>query len=186
MEHVEVMFGGKSFYKVLGTSPVAGTGGPLYTYTVYIQKGLGLPRLKTAERIDKTLADPRGWTRTGRVRFQRVEAGAGTDCFLAAPDQVDYLCQPLDTAGEVSCCIGRNVVLNVKRWREAVPHWEGSLLSYRQMVISHEFGHRAEQHHRYCVDSPVPGVCPVMQQMTYGLQGCRENSWPLDAEVASL
>jgi hypothetical protein len=182
-ESAEYM-GGEFWKVVAGTpGPVVGSDGRLFRYTVFLQKGLGLARLRAARRIDVTLADARGWAR-GSVRFQRVAEGADTDVLVAFPRMVDKLCAPLQTLGEVSCCQGRRVVINIERWRYAVPHWPGSVLTYRQMLINHEFGHRVGQGHRRC---PGPGgVNPVMVQMTYGLQGCRANSWPLDEEIASL
>jgi hypothetical protein len=127
------------------------------------------------------LADRRGWIRGGRVAFQRVSSGANTQVLLAHPETVDALCYPLNTEGEVSCCQGTRVVLNVKRWRFGVPHWTGRLKTYRQMVVNHEFGHRIGKPHRWCQTPGEPAA--VMQQQTYSLQGCRENSWPLDYEL---
>jgi len=176
-----IEFAGKEFFKMSGETEIFGDDGPLFQYTVYIQNGIGVDRKRATRRIDVTLADPRSWIRSGNVRFQRVDEGADTDCFIAGPNVVDILCAPLKTEGKVSCCMGRNVVLNVLRWMNAVPHWTGSLNTYRQMVINHEFGHRIGRGHGYC---PGPGkLAPVMQQQTYGLQGCRENSWPLDSEL---
>ena len=92
---------------------------------------------------------------------------------LATPETVDRLCYPLHTEGEVSCCVGSKVVVNLDRWENAVPHWDGSLRSYRRMLVCHEVGHRIGQGHRYC---PGAGqLAPVMQQQTYGLQGCRRD-----------
>ena len=81
----------------------------------------------------------------------------------------------------MSCCQGRKVVINVLRWKAAVEHWTGSAASYRQMLINHEFGHRIGKGHENC--SGQRELAPVMQQQTYGLQGCRANSWPLDHEL---
>ena len=176
-------FAGKPFRRAAGGTEIMGTGGPLFTYTIYVQEGLGLKRSDVARRIDNTLGDERGWTRGGGVRFQRVEDGV-TPVVLCEPDVVDELCAPLDTAGEVSCCIHGRVVLNVVRWKKGVPHWTGNLRSYREALIQHEWGHRIGQGHRYCAGPGQPH--PIMQQFTYGLQGCRCNSWPLDYEVESL
>ena len=62
--------------------------------------------------------DPRrqGQLPAGRGRQHQV--------LLAHPETVDKLCHPLDTDGEVSCCQGTKVVINVKRWRTA-SHWTG-------------------------------------------------------------
>ena len=182
MDFKAVEYNGKQFWKIVtGTpGPVIGDDGPLFKYTVYVQHGLGLHRARVARRIDVTLADARGWTR-GAVRFQRVAEGADTDVLVAGPHTVDALCAPLKTEGEVSCCQGRKVVINVLRWRNAVAHWTGSVLSYRQMLINHEFGHRIGKGHQNCGGGGR--LAPVMQQQTYGLQGCRANPWPLDHEL---
>lgn len=175
---------GKSFWLVPGKTPVVGDG-KLFTYTVYIERGLtskyGVKTSYVAKMIDNTLADQRSWVRGGKVAFQRVEKGANTICLLASPDTVDILCKPLNTEGKVSCCVDNKVVLNVVRWKEAVPHWKTGLRTYRQMVINHEFGHRVGNGHHSCPGSGKKA--PVMLQQTYGLQGCVENSWPLDSEL---
>jgi hypothetical protein len=173
-------FAGKEFRMAEGRSEVMGSSGPLFTYSVFVQKGLGFRVTDVARRVDRTLGDERGWTRGGGVRFQRTEDGT-TPVLLCAPDVVDALCAPLDTAGEVSCCIHGRVVLNVKRWRSAVPHWTRTTRAYREALINHEWGHRIGKGHGYC---PGPGQRhPAMMQFTYGLQGCKENSWPLDSEI---
>jgi hypothetical protein len=180
MEIVIERFAGKDFYLVLGGTPVVGTKGTLFQYTIYVQRGLGLVRADVASRIDRTLADKRGWIR-GNVRFQRVEKGAGTIVFVADPETTDKLCAPLRTEGKVSCCRDNYVVINVDRWKTAVPHWTGSVHTYRQMLINHEMGHRIGHGHLRCEGAGK--LAPVMQQQTYGLQGCKENSWPLDSEI---
>lgn len=95
---------------------------------------------------------------------------------------VDRLCAPLNTNGYVSCTQGSSVILNLNRWRYAVPHFK-SRLEYRRMLTNHEIGHRLGQGHRYC--SGARNTAPVMQQQTYGLQGCKSNPWPLDFEAGS-
>ena len=137
-------------------------------------------RKAVARQIDATLADPRGWTR-GRVRFQRVIEGADTDCLLCSPAVTDNLCAPLKTEGKVSCCNGRRVVINVDRWKNRRPPFPDVRRGYRHMLVNHEFGHRIGNSHRYCQGEGK--AAPVMQQQTYGLQGCRANSWPLDYEL---
>lgn len=180
-------FGGQRFYMSNGTTSVRGTGGPIYNYRVGIQKvGLGLSMPYVADFIDYVLGHTRyGWTKNGRVRFRRVEDNPGTFILIALPDTVDTLCYPLETKGEVSCRNGRNVILNVERWRHGVPHYESAgIVNYRKMLINHEMGHRIGQKHRTCPGSGQRA--PVMQQQTYGMQGCALNWWPLDVEVASL
>lgn len=155
--------------------------GQLYTYTVYVERATKMKPGPFAEHVAVILSDRRGWIRGGKVAFQRVGKGAGTQVILATPATVDKLCAPLQTEGKVSCCNGARVVVNVDRWLYAVPHWTGTLKTYRQMLINHEMGHRIGHGHRMC---PGDGkLAPVMQQQTYGLQGCRANSWPLPEEL---
>lgn len=173
---------GWQFQRVRSDSPRVGTG-QLFSYTAYVEKGTGVDPVAFAEEVDAILADKRGWIRGGKVAFQRLASGraSNTQLVLATPDMVDKLCAPLDTEGEVSCCQGTKVVVNVLRWKNAVPHWTGRVKTYRQMLICHEFGHRLGKGHGYC-----PGQdqrAPVMQQQTYGLQGCKANSWPLASEL---
>ena len=171
---------GLPFKRVLGSSPRAGTG-QLYTYTVYVEAGIDINPEGFAAKVEMILGDKRGWIRGGKVAFKRVSKYAGTQLVLAKPDTVDKLCYPLQTEGEVSCCNGTKVVVNVERWMKAVPHWPGSVKTYRQMLVNHEMGHRIGNGHRSC---PGEGqLAPVMQQQTYGLQGCKANSWPLASEL---
>lgn len=166
---------------VNGPSAQVGWGPALFRYTIYVEAGIRIKRQKFGAKVDSILADERGWIRGGKVSFQRVDIGAGTQIILARPESVDKLCWPLKTEGVVSCNQGTKVVINLERWREGVPHWRGPIRTYRQMLINHEMGHRIGQSHRYC---PGAGkLAPVMQQQTYGFQGCVENSWPLDSEL---
>jgi hypothetical protein len=172
------------FLRVLGESTKAGTSSNLYTYTAYVERGLPVNKLEFVAEVHAILADKRGWTRSGKYSFKRVPRYGNTQLVLATPATVDKLCAPLRTEGKVSCNQGSKVVINIDRWLQAVPHWleaGGSVHTYRQMVINHEFGHRIGQNHRYC---PGAGLkAPVMQQQTYGFQGCRRNSWPLSTEL---
>ena len=173
--------GGLPFIKVLDDGEVVGWGSALYTYSVYIEAGTTWRPRTFARRVHQILADERGWIRGGKVSFQRVEQGATTWIVLAKPQTTDALCAPLQTLGEVSCCLNGRVVLNVERWKHAVPHWTGSVRTYRQYLVGHEMGHRLGKRHAFC---PGAGeLSPVMAQQTYGLSGCRENSWPLDSEL---
>lgn len=169
--------------RVPGTTAQTGSG-RLYRYQVFIEQGIAIDRTEVAGKIDEVLAGSQGWSRSGRVAFQRVSRDANTRVILATPDRVDALCAPLRTRGRVSCRRGNNVVVNLSRWRYAVGHWPGSVNTYRTMVINHEVGHRIGFGHSRC---PKRGArAPVMQQQTYSLQGCRANWWPLAGEIQGL
>jgi hypothetical protein len=166
---------------VPGTTGRVGTSSNLYRYTIYVETGLQVQRKRFGRAVDDILGDPRGWIRGNKVSFQRVNVGAGTTIILARGESVDALCYPLQTEGEVSCCVGGKVVINLERWRKGVPHWTGKIHTYRQMLVNHEIGHRIGKSHDYCAG---PGkLAPCMMQQTYGLQSCIENSWPLDYEL---
>ena len=158
-------------------------GGRSYSYAVYVEKGLKVDREAFARRVGATLTDRRGWTRTGRVSFRQVPkaTSANTRVILASPRLVDRLCAPLATQGYVSCTQGASLILNLNRWRSAVPHWNRSREDYRRMLVNHEMGHRIGHGHRNC--AAAGNHAPVMQQQTYGLQGCKANPWPTDSEA---
>lgn len=173
---------GLPFLRILGEGEKVGHG-LLYTYTVYVERPCRSRAHSFAAAVERTLADERGWIKSGRVAFQRVPKNGGTQLVLATPETVDKLCAPLETDGYVSCCMGHKVVINYQRWMYAVPHWP-NLITYRQMLINHEFGHRIGQGHRVCTEGGKRA--PVMQQQTYSLQGCRANAWPLRSELESV
>lgn len=129
---------------------------------------------------DAALGDAaRGWIANGSVRLQRINdpAQANIRIVIEPPAVVDYYCGQvgLDTEGWVSCWDGRRTNLNSDRWFYATGQIT-DLSVYRTYLVNHEFGHGLGYGHQYC---PAPGaLAPVMQQQTYGLQGCRANGWP--------
>lgn len=159
--------------------------GRRYDYSVHVERGIKVDRKGFAADLADTLGHRRGWTRGGSVRFRQVESAGAADTrlILAGPRLVDRLCAPLATRGYVSCTQGSTVVLNLNRWRHAVPHWNRSRRSYRRMLVNHEIGHRLGLGHRSCSGSGRRA--PVMQQQTYGLGGCKANPWPLRSELRS-
>ena len=160
---------------------VPGTAGPTgpgtrMTYRLEIEGGLPLDGAAVAAQVQRTLTDPRGWQPIEHVAFVRTPGPASFELILASPAMVDRLCYPLDTIGELSCRNGNRVILNAKRWVDAVPWYRGHLDDYRAYLVNHEVGHRLGHGHEGC---PAPGApAPVMVQQSKSLYGCAPNSWP--------
>lgn len=155
-----------------------GSGGPIVPVAVDIEAGLPIDHDSTRREIVSILADPRGWTAHGTVRFRLVDdpADAEVRVRIASPATVDRRCSPLRTSGRLSCRNGDSLHLNSDRWMGATSFWSAPLGEYRAYLINHEMGHFLGHGHQDC-----PGLgaaAPVMQQQTKSLQGCRPNGWP--------
>jgi hypothetical protein len=161
--------------------PVAGTGGPLLRYRVGVETEAGVPLAEFAAAVEAILADPRSWTAGGTLRLQRVSGAAGFDftVLLASPVLSEAMCREdgLRTQRYTSCRLsdGR-VVINSDRWLTGVPDYGAPLVEYRAYVINHEVGHQLGHQHELCPRAGVPA--PVMQQQTFGLDGCTPYGWP--------
>ncbi len=159
-----------------GSTPVGS--GRIYRYLVVVEEGAGVNPDGFAAAVERTLAEPRGWTASRRWGFQRVSGGSSdVTVHLATPKTTDRLCDGVgvETRGEVSCRGGRTVVINLGKWLNGVPHYN-SLDEYRHMVVNHEMGHFLGHGHVKCGRSGTPA--PVMQRQTFGLEGCTQNPWP--------
>lgn len=158
-----------------GKGDVAGKG-PLKRYAVQVEEGLPGKPVDFADAVEQVLGDPRSWGNDGDMSFQRVGStdDAEIRVTLASPKTVDKLCAPLSTNGLVSCTQGKHVIINQNRWVSGVPHFKGDLDTYRIYVVNHEVGHALGHGH---VDCNGGGPAPVMQQQTFGLQGCKKNGW---------
>lgn len=172
-----VLAGDGSMSTVPGTGAVLGGAGPLTTFDVMVEGGLGLDGTQFAAYVEQILADPRGWTAGGQRTFQRTGDGqAAMHILLVSPQHVESFCPGYGTEGYTSCRFEDRVVINLARWSTGVPDYAGYLWDYRQYVINHEVGHYLGFDH---VDCPGPGLkAPVMQQQTLGLNGCERNPWP--------
>lgn len=128
--------------------------------------------------VEEILADRRGWWRAG-LDIVRVDSGGDFTVILASPQEVDNaheVCSP-----EYSCRVGDEVYINDHNWRNGTEAWTASIGSYRQYLVTHEVGHWLGLGHYDC---PGQGQrAPVMQQQSIDMQGCVENSWPLDWEI---
>jgi hypothetical protein len=160
-----------------GSAPVGA--GRVLRYLVNVEIGSNESPPDFAAAVEKTLADPRGWTVNRRWAFQRVSTGPSDfTVHLTTSATTMQMCDRygIRTQGEVSCRVGRNVVINLKRWRLAVPWYSDALTEYRHMVVNHEVGHFLGHGHALC---PAAGkLAPVMQRQSFGLQGCQRNAWP--------
>lgn len=160
---------------VPGTGRRAGTG-PVRTYLVEVEGGLGVDAAAFAREVEQTLADRRSWTGDGQRAMQRVDGRADVRIALASPVTVDRLCAPLRTDGRYSCAVGDRAVLNAGRWLTGATAYEGRLPDYRDYLVNHEVGHVLGARHTDC---PGAGqVAPVMLQQTLGLDGCLPGPWP--------
>ncbi|MEV4823516.1 DUF3152 domain-containing protein [Micromonospora sp. NPDC049274] len=163
-----------------GGTTVHGTDGPLRRYRVVVERGSGQSADAFATRVDEVLADRRSWIASGELRVQRVADAQIADftVYLATPVTSERMCAEggLTTERYTSCRLPGQVIINLARWQEAVPDYGAPLETYRTYVINHEVGHEFGEEHEAC---PGPGEpAPVMQQQTYGLQGCVANAWP--------
>lgn len=153
--------------------------GRIYRYLVVVEDDAGVPPEEFATAVERTLAEPRGWTASKRWGFQRVSGGASdVTVYLATPATTDRLCAGVgvQTRGEVSCRGGRTVVINLRRWLTGVPHYADALDDYRHMVVNHEMGHFLGHGHVRCGQAGT--LAPVMQQQTFSLRGCLRNPYP--------
>ncbi|MGR6322253.1 DUF3152 domain-containing protein [Micromonospora soli] len=172
--------GAGSFAAADGRSPVRGYDGPLRRYRVEVERDSGQDADGFAATVDAVLGDPRSWIASGELRVQRVTEAAAADftIYLATPATSERMCAEggLITERFTSCRLPGQVIINLARWMEAVPDYGTSLEAYRTYVINHEVGHEFGEVHQAC---PGPGrPAPVMQQQTYGLDGCVANAWP--------
>ncbi|MEV4658135.1 DUF3152 domain-containing protein [Micromonospora sp. NPDC049301] len=163
-----------------GGTEVHGEDGPLRRYRVAVERGTGQDADAFAATVDEVLADPRSWIASGELRVQRVADAAAADftIYLATPVTSEQMCAEggLTTERYTSCRLPGQVIINLARWLEAVPDYGAALETYRTYVINHEVGHEFGEEHEAC---PGPGEpAPVMQQQTYGLEGCVANAWP--------
>ncbi|MFE3144137.1 DUF3152 domain-containing protein [Streptomyces scopuliridis] len=160
--------------------------GQKFRYRVDIEKGLGLDGGLFAEAVQKTLNDDRSWAHNGAMTFERISSGkADFVITLASPGTTGVWCAKsgLDTTVDnVSCDSASTdrVMINAFRWaRGAKTFGDKAMLSYRQMLINHEVGHRLGHNHVSC---RTPGaLAPVMQQQTKSLDiegiKCKPNPW---------
>ncbi|HEY3480432.1 MAG TPA: DUF3152 domain-containing protein, partial [Streptomyces sp.] len=155
--------------------------GRVLRYEVEVEDGLAQSPADVAAQVQRILADPRGWTADGHSAFQRISSGTPDFVVrLATPGTVDDICgrYGLDTGGEVNCSVGKDVMVNLKRWLLATPVYAHDVTSYRALIINHEVGHFLGHGHVGCPGKGRPA--PVMMQQIKGMHGCAPNVWPYD------
>ena len=133
------------------------------------------------QQAQETYADARGWRARGVV-FVPVRSGGAFTLWISQARYLPRFSSVCST--QWSCRVGRNVVINVERWKHASPAWNragGSLRNYRHMVVNHETGHWLGFGHAGCSRRGAPA--PVMMQQSKGLDGCRFNPWPTLSEL---
>ncbi|MGE0732534.1 MAG: DUF3152 domain-containing protein [Acidimicrobiia bacterium] len=139
----------------------------------------------TAERI---LADPRGWSLDGALRFERVEEADAADFRLvvAAAEEVPGFAEDCvsERTGvpDASCTVGDDVIINDERWRDGALGDDIPLAQFRIHELNHEIGHWLGQGHFSCLG----GTAAVNQQQFRSLAGCTANEWPLPFELAMV
>ncbi|MET9962958.1 DUF3152 domain-containing protein [Streptomyces sp. NPDC006326] len=155
--------------------------GQVRRYRVEIEDGIRLPGPQTAQEVSAILGHPRGWTRNSAYGFQLVSSGpVDFTVKVATPETTDRICEVTtpESRGNVNCRTGHTVVVNLKRWVQGSPQFDGSIQEYRALIINHEVGHEMGRGHESCAG---PGeLAPAMMQQIKGLDGCRSNAWPYD------
>ncbi|MFG2990095.1 DUF3152 domain-containing protein [Streptomyces sp. NPDC048257] len=174
-----------TFDTVPGVAKAPGKG-KLVRYRVDVEQGLNLDPQLFAEAVHRTLNDPRSWAHNGERTFERVPGGeADFVITLGSPGTTGVWCAKsgLDTTVDnVSCDSARTerVMINAFRWAQgSATYGPEQMLSYRQMLINHEVGHRLGHDHVNC---RTPGaLAPIMQQQTKSLNingiECKANPW---------
>ncbi|MDX3663130.1 DUF3152 domain-containing protein [Streptomyces sp. ID05-26A] len=157
---------------VAGTTAQVG-GGRVHTYSVEVEQGAVLPadQRRFAEVVDRTLADPRGWTASGGLAFRRVDvAEPDVRIRLTATETARSICGfrlPYDT----SCFVGGVVYVSAPRWFRGAESFAGDLAGYRQYLVNHEIGHFLGRGHEPCPADGAPA--PVMMQQTFSVSNDR-------------
>lgn len=167
--------GDGTFIVAPGESSTVGRTAPV-EYSVEVENDLPFKIDELTRTVERTLADGRGWTKTGKYSFKRTDERPHLRILIATPATTDRLCAPLKTRGEVSCRNGQLVVINAKRWALGATSYGEDLTSYRRYVINHEVGHSLGLAHAPCAGKGE--TASVMLQQTIGLQGCRAYPWP--------
>lgn len=146
-----------------------------YNYCVRLKNVDEAYRDNFSAKVAETLADYRGWSLDGRIKFLTALTDCNFTVWLSATQDMPTFSSVCSTY--FSCAIGSNVIINFERWDTGSPSWSGNLDDYRALVINHETGHWLGFGHAVCGGTGQPA--PVMLQQSIFLQGCTPNPWPL-------
>ncbi len=174
----------------LGTSGPAGAGVPpqdarvTFTYEIRFAGNVYGNRDDSFDDVvAAALADQRGWSLGGSVRFVEDPFSGPVDfrIWLAGPTAVEGFGGACTR--QYSCTVGDDVVINDARWRTATPTWP-DLHEYRTYVVNHEVGHWLGLRHLGC---PSRGTtAPVMVDQSRSLGGCLSGTWPSPGEKRAV
>jgi hypothetical protein len=174
--------GPNSFTYAGGSDQVLGRGtADPKRYRIAVENGTGQDLAGFAGAVGRILADPRGWTAGGDVRFQQVAKDAArvdVTILLATQATSERICSigGVHTEQLTSCRLPGQIVINLTRWLTAIPGYGAALDEYRAYEINYAVGRDLGHGNEAC---PNPGQpAPVMQKQVLGLKGCTANGWP--------
>lgn len=162
------------WHVVAGTTKQVGRGAErVFNYTVEVEDGIDTSSFggddSFASMVDKTLQNPKSWTKDPKFALRRIDKGR-PDFRVSLTSQMATRKQcgfdiPID-----SSCYNQDsdrVVLDEARWVRGAMAFQGDIGSYRQYMVNHEVGHAiGYQQHQPCETDG--GLAPVMMQQTFG------------------
>ena len=143
-----------------------------------VQRWSDFDQYKLAQLIRHTLR--RGWGKMGYHFTEKHVGHANVMVHMCGP-RVLARAFPSSSLNGFSVCQRLSPTYSViyfhhGNWTRPPPAFTGSKMTYRQYLISHEFGHALGRGHRQATQ--VGEWCPVMYQQTRGTRTCRPNPWP--------
>ncbi len=184
----QVPASGTGAFKASAASGAAQGKGTVRRWRIEVEEGSGVDPDSAARSVEAILGDPRGWIKNPAYGFQLAGPGQPVDFTvkIATPTTTDRLCEVVtpELVGETNCRAGHTVVVNLKRWQEGSPQFNGPVEEYRALIVNHEVGHELGRAHETCPGAGQPA--PAMMQQIKGLLGCKANAWPYDAKGTYL